>query len=128
MTTSHDSGQLAGQTILVVEDEYFLAADVASALNGIGAQIVGPFNDLEDAARAVSENALAGAVLDINVRGRVVYPLAQELQSRAIPFIFMTGYAKDAIPPEYQHVMRCEKPFDVKDLISELTVLVLAPR
>jgi DNA-binding response OmpR family regulator len=129
MNASSDRfGQLAGHTILVVEDEYFLGDDVAAALSGIGAKVIGPLNDLEQAMQAVSENALAGAALDVNVRGQTIYPLAQELQSRGVPFIFMTGYGRDAIPREYQHVRRCEKPFDVKELVSEMATLVLAPR
>jgi DNA-binding response OmpR family regulator len=120
--------QLAGQTILVVEDEYFLADDVAEAFSRMGAEIIGPINDLEEAMRVVSDHAPAGAALDVNVRGRAVYPLAKELQSRGIPFIFMTGYGRDAILPEYRHVMRCEKPFDPADLASRLAALVLSPR
>jgi len=123
---SRQSGQLAGQTILVVEDEYILADDVAGALSDIGATIIGPLGDLEEAMRAVSKNTLAGAALDVNIRGGTIYPLAKELQSRGIPFIFMTGYGQHAILPEYQHVARCEKPFDVKVLVSKLAALVLA--
>lgn len=123
---SRQSANLAGHNILVVEDEYFLADDVASALSSIGAKVIGPMNDLDKAMQAVSENAPAGAVLDVNVRGRAIYPLAKELQLRGIPFVFMSGYGKDAIPAEYRHVAHCEKPFDVNVLASELADLVLA--
>jgi DNA-binding NtrC family response regulator len=125
---SYSPTQLAGHSILVVEDEYFLADDVAAALGDIGAKIIGPIGDLAEAMRAVSENAPAGAALDVNIRGRSVYPLAKELESRGIPFIFMTGYAHDAIPSEYQHIPRCEKPFDVTVLASKLAALVLSRR
>jgi DNA-binding NtrC family response regulator len=125
---SSPSAQLAGQSILIVEDEYFLANDVADALHSIGAEIVGPINSIAEAAQAVSANTLAGAVLDVNVRGQWVYPVAKELDARGIPYVFMTGYGKDAIASEYQHIMRCEKPFDPQTVASLLAALVSARR
>ena len=116
---------LAGRLVLVVEDEYFLADDIASALRIQGAEIVGPIGDLSLAAEAVASRAIDGAVLDVNVRGQLIFPVARELQTRNIPFIFMTGYDRDAIPPEYQHFQRCEKPFDPVDLASRLAALIL---
>ena len=122
--SSDPSLQLAGQTILVVEDEYFLADDVATALHHMGAEVLGPLSDLQEAIKAVSDHDLAGAALDVNVRGQAVYPLAKELQARGIPFLFMTGYGQEAILPEYRDVLRYEKPFDAKILACELAALV----
>jgi len=119
---------LAGRLVLVVEDEYFLADDVVSALRTLGAEIVGPIGDVSLAAEAVAGRAIDGALLDVNVRGQVIFPVARELQTRDIPFIFMTGYDRGAIPPEYQHIQRCEKPFDPVDLVSRLAALIFAVR
>src|SRR5215469_18504717 len=63
---------LTGRRILVVEDEYFLAEDVAFALRRLGAEIVGPVGNLAEAAEAVATNAIDGAALDVNVCGRTV--------------------------------------------------------
>jgi CheY-like chemotaxis protein len=119
---------LTGRRILVVEDEYFLAEDVAFALRRLGAEVVGPVGNLGEAEEAVATNAIDGAALDVNIGGRTIYPLVKELQSRDVPFIFMTGYDVSAIPPEYQYAPRCEKPLDPEELASGLATLVRARR
>ena len=118
---------LAGRVVLVVEDEYFLADDVVSALRALGAETVGPIGNLSLAAEAVASRPIDGAALDVNVRGQLIFPVARELQARNIPFIFMTGYDQGAIPSEYQHLQRCEKPFNPADL-ADLAALIGAVR
>lgn len=117
---------LAGRWVLVVEDEYFLGDDVAYALRALGAEIVGPIDDISLATSALANRPVDGAALDVNVQGQLIFPVARELQARNIPFIFMTGYDKSAMPREYQHLPRCEKPFDPADLAGRLAALILA--
>ena len=64
------------------------------------------------------------AVLDINLGGERVYPVAEILSCRNVPFIFVTGYAADALPREYAEQPRIAKPFRAKQLISTLSDLV----
>lgn len=105
-------GTLAGRRILVVEDEFFLADDMARALAELGAVVVGPVADVEEALGLLGASEVGGAVLDINLRGERVYPLAIALAERKIPFVFATGYDEAVIPPDFASVPRWEKPFD----------------
>jgi CheY-like chemotaxis protein len=116
---------LSGSRILVVEDEYFLADDLMRALRSIGAEILGPFDNAEDALRILaSEVPPHGAVLDINLHGAMNFDVAADLVARSIPFVFTTGYDQGAIPPEFADVPRWEKPFDPAALARALPSLV----
>lgn len=107
--------------ILVVEDEYFVAADLAQALKGAGAEVVGPVpTDGEALALLASGAQVDGAVLDINLRGELVYPLADVLIEREVPFVFATGYGADVVPRRFSGVPRWEKPFDYRALAEAL--------
>jgi CheY-like chemotaxis protein len=107
----------ATNRVLVVEDEYFLADDMARALRKIGVEVVGPVGTRAQALDLlISGEQLAGAVLDINLRGENVFPVADALRARGLPFVFATGYEASSIPPEYRDVPRWEKPFKPHDL------------
>src|SRR3712207_6392600 len=103
---------LTGRRILVVEDEYFIADDIARALTSLGAEIVGPAPDLQRAEALLNEGSIDWAVLDINLQGEMVYPVAQALHERSVPFVFATGYDRASIPSGFADVPRWEKPFD----------------
>jgi CheY-like chemotaxis protein len=120
---SDGRGTLAGQRILVVEDEFLIAADLARSLKGLGAAVIGPAGSVRAAlALLEKEAAIDAAVLDINLTREKVYPVAQALQLRQVPFVFATGYEQWVIPREYETVPRCEKPVDLRALISLLSL------
>ena len=114
---------LAGRRILVVEDEYFLANDLSRALADSGACVIGPLRDVEEGLQALQRETVDIALLDINTRGGLVYPLADELLTRGILIVFTTGYGEAAIPRKYAHVPRWEKPFDPAALAHALPEL-----
>jgi ActR/RegA family two-component response regulator len=101
---------LHGRRILIVEDDYFIAADLAEALQEMGAIVLGPVNSVKDALRVTSEAEPETAVLDLNLGNEKVYPFADALIARGVPFIFATGYSSDALPDGYRHIPRSEKP------------------
>lgn len=104
---------LAGRHIFIVEDDFFIAQDVAASLAAAGAQIVGPAASVAEALTLVARaESLDGALLDINLRGEMAYPVADALQVRSVPFVFATGYDRAAILARYADVPLCEKPFD----------------
>ena len=106
-----ESKGLSGRHVLVVEDEYFIAADIVRTFRADGAEIIGPVGTVEDALELVfSTPRIDGAILDINLHGEMVYPVADELASRSIPFIFATGYDKTVVPARYAAIKHCEKP------------------
>ena len=118
---------LSGCRILLVEDEYFLADDMMRALKEAGAEIVGPVDTLEAALDFVeAASPLHGAILDVNLHGRMSFEVASALRLRSVPFVFTTGYDQAAIPPEFAHVPRWEKPFDPAALARALPSLFKA--
>ena len=119
------SGPLAGRRILVIEDEYFLADDIARALKDLGARIVGPVGEFDDAASLVDADvAIDAAVVDINLRSDMVFPLARTLRARKVPFVFTTGYDRKSIDAEFEDVRLWEKPLDIHAMARELAVMI----
>ena len=111
---------LAQHQILVVEDEYFIAHDIAHALGRLGAEVIGPAPSCEDALALVTAEHLDAAVLDINVRGQSVLPVAEILAARGVPFVFATGYDRGAVPVAFRSVPHWEKPFNPDHLARAL--------
>jgi len=109
---------MRGRRVLIVEDDYFVASDLAQRLEEIGIIIVGPAGTVKAALELIDhyEEQLDGAVLDVNLREERVYPVAEALATRAVPFVFTTGYDADEIPAAYREVPRCDKPIDFKKL------------
>lgn len=104
---------LSGKAIMVVEDEYLIAISIELAFEEMGATVLGPFSSVDDALEALQGSEPPdAAILDINIRGRPVFPVAQRLNDRGIPFVFATGYDHWAIPPTLSHIRRFEKPAD----------------
>ena len=119
---SHSS--LASRRVLVVEDEFFLADDVAEALRALGAEVVGPVPTGAMALALLDGERVDAAVLDINLRGETIFPLADVLRARGVPFVFATGYDESATPPAYRDVPRWEKPFNPQDLVRALPSVI----
>lgn len=122
MTGSAELGSLARRRVLVVEDEYFLAADMVQALEDLGAEVVGPVPTRDRAvALLASDENIDAAVLDINLQGEDVFPVADACSERGIPFVFATGYDQSVVPARYDGVRRWEKPFDPAVLARALS-------
>jgi CheY-like chemotaxis protein len=112
---------LAGRRILVVEDDHDVATSVVLVLELLGAQIRGPAATAADALALIAGGEpIDGAVLDVCLRGEMVYPVADALQRRGVPIVFTTGYGKELIAPEYAHVPCLEKPVDPEQLARVL--------
>ncbi len=113
--------------ILVVEDEYMLADELETELSGSGATVVGPAGNLADAMALLhSGEHLDGAVLDVNLGGEMVYPVADLLMARGVPIVLTTGYDRSAIPDRYADVARCEKPVNLRLITAALQSAVNA--
>jgi CheY-like chemotaxis protein len=107
MTTT---SPISEKRVLVVEDEYLVAMDMSAYLEAAGAHVVGPASNVRAALEAVEQMELDGAILDVNLRGEMAYPVADALVARGIPFVFTTGYDAHAVPARFAGVKRCEKP------------------
>ena len=103
--------------VLVVENEYMLADELAYELNAAGAVVVGPAASVARALHFIETQArLDGAILDINLGGEKVDPVADVLASRAVPFVFVTGYDKPGLPERFGQVVRWEKPVNMDQI------------
>jgi PAS domain S-box-containing protein len=95
---AHDGGMtLRDQRVLVVEDEALVAMELTRVLTEAGAQVVGPAGNIEEALDLVANTPIDRAVLDINLGGRMVTPVAKALAERAIPFVYLTGYQEPGV-------------------------------
>jgi CheY-like chemotaxis protein len=104
------NSRISAKRVLVVEDEYLVAMDVSAYLEAAGAHVVGPASSVHAALEALEGAELDGAILDLNLRGEMAYPVADALTARGIPFVFTTGYGARTVPARFADVKRCEKP------------------
>jgi len=115
--------ELQGLRILVVEDEFFVALLLEQELRSAGCSIVGPFADLASATKASRKEEFALALLDINLNGEMVYPLADELFGRNVPFVLLSGYGPSNLPERFRAAPSITKPYDSNLLIREIRQL-----
>jgi CheY-like chemotaxis protein len=116
MSGEHCAASVGGLRVLLVEDEMMVALLLETVLNDLGHQVVGPVARLERGLEVVEREAIDLAVLDVNIDGREVYPIAAALEARGIPFIFTTGYGSDGLHPAYCDRPVLQKPYRSDDL------------
>jgi CheY-like chemotaxis protein len=119
---------LEQRRVLVVEDEYFIADDIATAVRRLGGEVIGPVGTCGEAIDLLRRTpSVDAAVLDVNLRGEMIFPVAEALQARGVPFVLGTGYEDSALPKSYQDVPRCQKPFDASEVARVLSELLSGP-
>ena len=106
--------------VLIVEDEVLVALDLASMIEELGHEVVGPAHNLEEGLALASDNALDFALLDVNLGAVDSSPIAKVLRDADTPFSFLTGYAKKHLPPEFQDAQVISKPCRPEDLTGLL--------
>jgi CheY-like chemotaxis protein len=111
---------LRGLRILVVEDEFLVSLDLEAMLRELGGEVIGPFAGLERAAAVARAEPLDVALLDVNVGGQLVTPVADALAERTIPFVFCTGYAAASLPAQHAAVPIVMKPCQPQQLKEAL--------
>jgi two-component SAPR family response regulator len=123
-----DTKVLGVPRVLVVEDEYLIAADLAEWLEGCGIGVVGPAGSVEDALKLLETEAarIDAGVLDVNVGDQRVYPVAEALAARGVPFVFATGYDEFSVADRYVNVPRYKKPLD-KTLLARWLAELAVP-
>ena len=127
--TNHGNGArnlehrpLAGLDALVVEDEFLIAQILCDDLGLLGATIIGPFSRIAPAMeRIASGESLQAAILDINVAGEEVYPLADELVKLGVKVVFLTGYTRVKLPARFASYPVFSKNAPIEELVTALT-------
>ncbi len=111
--------------ILIVEDEYYLAEELALGLADAGAQVIGPVADIYGARALLDgQSPPDGAVLDVNLGGELVFALADELLGQGVPLIFTTGYDPSTLPERFAHVPTCEKPINAAGIAAAIRAAI----
>ena len=117
---------LAGRRVLLVEDEMMLALDLQIALEDQGACVLGPIDDVASGLALLDEEApLDLAILDVDLHGEAVFPIAERLEARGTAFLFHTGHgSREALKARFASVPVCIKPVLAEDLIDQLRRLL----
>ena len=99
-----------GNRVLLIEDEILVAMMMRDILTELGLTVVGPFSRLSEAMIAAVHENIDGGIIDVNLGGEFVYPVADVLVAREIPFVFVTGYGVESIEGRFGHVPIIKKP------------------
>lgn len=102
--------------VLVVEDEMVVAMLVEDMIADLGYEVAGIVSRVDDAMKLVDSHDFDVAVLDVHLNGRLIFPFADALAERHIPFVFATGYGERGIPREHSNWPVLQKPFRAEDL------------
>ena len=97
---------------MIVEDEALVAMILEEQLEELGFSIAVTCASVSEAIRAIDDYAPDAAILDVNLAGQLVYPVADRLLDRGIPFVFVTGYGRESIDPSYAAIQILEKPIE----------------
>lgn len=116
----------SGCRVLVIEDEVLVAMGMEMTLVEAGYLVVGPVGRFDQAMQAAQAEEADVALLDVNLRGAEVYPVADQLSARGIPFVFLTGYDRTTLPARFAERQVVRKPFQRDELLSTLKALTTA--
>ena len=106
----------AGLRVFVAEDEALVSMLVEDMLTEIGCTVVGPASSLDEALALAQEGEIDVALLDVNLAGKPVFPVADLLRSRGVPYIFASGYGEAGVSDDHRGAPVLQKPFRESDL------------
>ncbi|MDB5440252.1 MAG: response regulator [Caulobacteraceae bacterium] len=114
---------LNGFRVLVVEDEMLVSMLVEDMLTEMGCVVVGPAASLSEAEALVGQGGIDAAVLDVNVAGRPIFPVADRLKAMGVPFVFASGYGEAGLSDDHRDAPVLQKPFRDTDLEKAVRAL-----
>lgn len=118
-----ETRDVAGCRVLAVEDETLIAVLIEDMLAAMECVIVGPIAKLETAIQIAQEGQFDIAILDVTIRGGKVYPVAEHLLARGVPFVLASGYGDWALPSWLRDQRRLTKPFTAVELEEQVRLL-----
>ncbi|MET4614675.1 CheY-like chemotaxis protein [Stenotrophomonas sp. 2619] len=113
--------------VLLVEDESLVAMMVEDCLIELGYEVAAVAANVDAALAALQGGGIDCAMLDVNLGGTPSFPIAEALEARGIPYMFVTGYDGTAIPPHFRARHGLQKPFRMRELQQALAGLQDAP-
>ncbi len=123
-TETAATGKLAGRRVLVVEDSPLIATVLEDMLQDLGCTVVGPIGNMAFAVDLAKTEAMDAAIIDLNIRGGKVYPVAEVLRDRNIPFLLASGYADWTLREDFQDRPRLTKPYSAELVEQKLLKLL----
>ena len=120
----NDNSNLNGLKVLVVEDEMLVSMLVEDMLSDLGCTVVGPAAELEEAMTLAQSADIDLALLDVNLGGKPIFPVADALKARGVPFAFASGYGEAGLSEDHRGAAVLQKPFREADLAKALRGLV----
>ena len=112
--------QPTGGSVLLVEDEVMIRMMVADMLEELGYRVAAEAGDINEAVQLAETTEFDIAILDVNVNGKVISPVAEVVAKRNRPFIFATGYGAQGLPEEFRDRPTLQKPFQMETLAQVL--------
>lgn len=110
--------------ILVVEDEYLIRMLLEDMLADLGYEVAAAVGTIAEASDIAASGTFEAAILDVNLDGKEIFPVAEILAGRGLPFIFVTGYGEGSLPPAFRGRPTLQKPFQVDHLKTTLAGLM----
>jgi PAS domain S-box-containing protein len=120
--TSTPPQKVVAGRVLLVEDEALVAMMMRDILLDLGLSVAGPFCTPADAIAAARDDGVDAAILDVNIGGELIYPVADTLADRGVPFVFVTGYGAESIDGRFAHVPILQKPIE-RQVLEHLFVV-----
>ncbi len=114
-------------SVLIVEDEAMIRLMVSDMLDELGFSVVAEAGEIDDAIQLARTCDFDVAILDVNVNGKIISPVAEVIEQRQLPFVFATGYGAAGVPEEFRNRPALQKPFQLETLARILDGLIGAP-
>jgi len=125
-TETTANGKLRGRRVLVVEDSPLIATVLEDMLQDLGCSVVGPTGNMAFAVDLAKTEAMDAAIIDLNIRGGKVYPVAEVLRDRNVPFLLASGYADWTLREDFKDRPRLTKPYSA-ELVEQKLLELLEP-
>jgi DNA-binding response OmpR family regulator len=119
-STTMTATGLSGRSVFLVEDEVMIRMMVADMLEELGYKVAAEAGDITEALRLADATQFDIAILDVNVNGKVISPVADLIKAKGCPFIFATGYGSSGLPEQYRDRPALQKPFQLDALAKTI--------
>lgn len=110
--------------VLVVEDEPLVALSLERLLEAEGCAVVGPAASVASALALLDSSSIDGAILDVNLRGEEVYPVADRLAASSTPYVFVTGHSAEVLPQAHRTASVVTKPYSDSEIMSVVKTFI----